>query len=274
MQARNKIKIIKEKIKMQINEKSSDFIQFEGIVSVRALLIAAGTGYSPRRIERIVVAEERAESSRKEFGWLRARSAALGFELCTAPRSAIDAAASGSTHGGIIAYCEPRDYPALDADFIKRTRKLGFYVMIEGIEDPYNFGYALRSVYSAGVDGIVLSPRNWLSAAGTVCRSSAGASELADITTASGEDAARIFRSAGFRIIGTDLNDSVSVYDANLHYPLLLIIGGEKRGISRTLKAVTDEIVRLDYGRDFPEALSAASAAAILSFEVLRQNRY
>ncbi len=138
--------------------------------------------------------------------------------------------------------------------------------MIEGIEDPYNFGYALRSVYSAGVDGIVLSPRNWLSAAGTVCRSSAGASELADIATASGEDAARIFRSAGFRIIGTDLNDSVSVYDANLHYhPLLLIIGGEKeRNIPGTLKAVTDEIVRLDYGRDFPEALSAASAAAIL----------
>ena len=44
MQARNKIKIIKEKIKMQINEKSSDLIQFEGIVSVRALLIAAETG--------------------------------------------------------------------------------------------------------------------------------------------------------------------------------------------------------------------------------------
>ena len=258
---------------MQIYENTHDPILFEGIVSVRALLEAAENGYKPRHIERIVVAEERAAAAKKELGWLRARSHALGFELCTAPRSAVDAAATGTTHGGILAYCEPRESPTLDCDFIARTKKHGFYVMIEGIEDPYNFGYALRSVYSAGADGIILSPRNWLSAAGTVCRSSAGASELADIATAAGADTAAVFRGAGFRIIGTDLDDSVSVYDADLHYPLLLIIGGEKRGISHALKEQTDEIVRLDYGRDFPEALSAASAAAILSFEVLRQNR-
>ena len=34
-----------------------------------------------------------------------------------------------------------------------------------------------------------------------------------------------------------------------------------------------DVVVRIDYGRDFPSALSAASASAILAFEVFRQNR-
>ena len=177
---------------MQIYEHTHDPILFEGIVSVRALLEAAENGYKPRHIERIVVAEEHAAAAKKELGWLRARSHALGFELCTAPRSAVDAAATGTTHGGVLAYCEPREYPTLDCDFIARTKKHGFYVMIEGIEDPYNFGYALRSVYSAGADGIILSPRNWLSAAGTVCRSSAGASELADIATAAGAEAAAV----------------------------------------------------------------------------------
>ncbi len=32
--------------------------------------------------------------------------------------------------------------------------------MLEGIEDPYNFGYAVRSLYAAGADAIVLSPQS------------------------------------------------------------------------------------------------------------------
>ena len=53
---------------------------------------------------------------------------------------------------------------------------------------------------------------------------------------------------------------------------LLLVIGGEKRGISRGLLNSADEIVRIDYARPFRAALSAASAATILGYEVMRQN--
>ena len=67
--------------------------------------------------------------------------------------------------------------------------------------------------------------------------------------------------------------NSVSVYESDLKKPLLLIVGGEKRGITRELLDRCDQIVRLDYGRDFDAALSAASAATVLAFEVLRQNR-
>ena len=55
--------------------------------------------------------------------------------------------------------------------------------------------------------------------------------------------------------------------------PLLLVVGGEKRGIKKRLRPELDLIVRLDYGREFGEALSAASAASVLAFEALRQNR-
>ena len=55
--------------------------------------------------------------------------------------------------------------------------------------------------------------------------------------------------------------------------PLFLIVGGEKRGISAAALAEADTIVRIDYGRAFGGSLSAASAAAMLGYEVLRQNR-
>ena len=51
------------------------------------------------------------------------------------------------------------DYTSRQAsEIIKaKIKENGFYVMIEGIEDPYNFGYALRSLYAAGADGVILS---------------------------------------------------------------------------------------------------------------------
>ena len=133
--------------------------------------------------------------------------------------------------------------------------------MIQGIEDPYNFGYSLRSLYACGCDGIILPERNWMSAAGVVARSSAGASELIPIYTADPEDAVDLFRTAGYQILCAGIRDSVSLFDETFRFPVLLVIGGEKRGISRKLLDKADQIVRIDYGRSFRGSLSAASAA-------------
>jgi 23S rRNA (guanosine2251-2'-O)-methyltransferase len=64
----------------------------------------------------------------------------------------------------------------------------------------------------------------------------------------------------------------VSLYEADLKKPLLLIIGGEKRGISRTLIDLSNEIVRIDYGRKFMGSLTTASSAAVIAFEIMRRN--
>ena len=76
----------------------------------------------------------------------------------------------------------------------------------------------------------------------------------------------------GVRMICADMKDSISIYDADLSYPLFLAIGGEKRGLSRELLDAADQIIRLEYGREFPAALSAASAATIAGFEIMRRN--
>lgn len=157
--------------------------------------------------------------------------------------------ALGHTHGGFLAVCTQRSFSSLQKSNIRPS---GFYIMLEGIEDPYNFGYALRSVYAAGADGVVLSPRNWMSAAGVVCRSSAGASELLETFIAEGEAAVEAFSACHYQIVCADKRGSVSVFDANLHKPLLLIVGGEKRGISKGLLQACSQCVQLEYGEIFP----------------------
>lgn len=249
--------------------KFQDSNVFEGMTSIRALIEGQKSGINDRRINFVYFDKARAEKYPRELAWLKHRADELGFSLQLTERSEIDALALGNTHGGIIADCSSRTLPELDGIALSEN---GMFYMLEGIEDPYNFGYALRSLYAMGADGIILSKRNWMSAAGIVARASAGAAELLPLYVAEPLEAAAYFKKNGYRIVCADLRDSTPSYDADLSAPLLTVIGGERRGISRALLDMADVRVRIDYARDFDASLSAASAATMLSYEIFRQN--
>ncbi len=256
---------------MKESKKFEKSTLFEGIISIRALLSAYESETNNRKITEILYDKDKIIRTPKEYQFLKKRGETLGFTVTELARDKIDTLAIGQSHGGILARCTERTLPKLNAGSIKPN---GFYVMLEGIEDPYNFGYALRSLYAAGADGVILSPRNWMTAAGVVCRASAGASEqIPMFESESAESAVDIFKTAGYRLICADLENSVPVYDTDLSLPVFLVVGGEKRGISQPVLAKADAIVRIDYGREFPAALSAASAATVLGFEIFRQNK-
>lgn len=241
----------------------------EGMISFRAVIYGIESGVSDRRIEKVMFDSGKKKNLKGHLSYIRAMSAKYGFPVEEVDKETIDSLAVGTSHGGILTFTTDRTLPILSEVPIEN----GFYVLLNGIEDPYNFGYALRSLYAAGVDGVILSKRNWMTAAGVVSRASAGASEQMPLYIAESEkEAAEIFKKAGYRLVSADLENSVPVAKADLKKPLLLAVGGEKRGISSELLALSDEIVRIDYGREFKESLSAASAASILAFFVLAQN--
>ena len=241
----------------------------EGMTSISALL-NTDTAINDRKILRIQIDENKKRAKAAEIGFLLAKSKELGFPVEFVATEVIDEATAGSSHGGIIAFCSERSFPALTVDQILPN---GFYVYLEGIEDPYNFGNTIRSLYAAGVNGIVIPPRNWMTAAGVVAKASAGTSERLPVFVAESDAVAPIFHAANYRVLCAGIRDSVSVFDTQLSYPVLLVIGGEKRGISRSILNDADQILRIDYGREFRGSLSAAASAAILAFEIMHKNR-
>ena len=244
---------------------------FEGMVSIRALLDAMHGDISDRRILRILYTPQHAKKYPREIAFLRHEAERLAFRLEEATEDTLASMTVGNTHGGIIAEASERSVPKLSE--ASPIEKNGFYVLIEGIEDPYNFGYALRSLYALGITGILLPERNWLSAAGVVARASAGASERFTYYTASAKEAVRIFKAHGYRIVCADIDTEDALESTSLPYPLLLIVGGEKRGISRAVLNQADTVVKISYGREFDAALSAASATTVLAYEIAKQNR-
>lgn len=250
-------------------EKFADSLVFEGMTSISAVINSPSS--NGRKIRKVLYDASKERSKAKELAFLRHKAAELDFELEAVTDEEIDSLTIGSSHGGIIALCGARVIPSFSSS-VADVKPDGFYVMIEGIEDPYNFGYALRSLYAAGADGVILSPRNWMGAAGVVARASAGASEMIPMYVDDDSSCVEIFKGLGYKVICAGIRNSVSIYDADMKKPVFLIIGGEKRGISSSLLEKADSIVRIDYASGFRGSLSAASSAAIIGFEVMHQN--
>jgi 23S rRNA (guanosine2251-2'-O)-methyltransferase len=259
----------------KVENEKTDYI--EGMTSISAVFRGIEQGFSDRRVIRVFFDRERIAKKEKEYRFLLAKAKQHHFEIEMQEREYLDGIVTGHTHGGIVALCTQRHIPsltdALQTPSLPFSDKNRFFVMLEGIEDPYNFGYTLRSLYAAGADGILLSPRNWMDVAGIVARSAAGASEMLPMAIAEPEEAVQLLRQNGYRVACAGIRDSVSMYEADPRVPLLLVVGGEKRGISSAVLSKTDVVVRIDYGRNFQGSLSAASAATVLAFEVLHQNR-
>ncbi|MBO5415729.1 MAG: RNA methyltransferase [Clostridia bacterium] len=252
-------------------EKFVDSSIFEGMTSISALIKAIEADKNNRRIIKILFDKDRLNSKRPEYGFLTAKSHTLGYELELCDAERISEITIGNSHGGIVAICSDREISPLASQNIKPD---GIYYMLEGVEDPYNFGYAVRSLYAAGADGIIVGARNWMGAAGVVARSSAGASELIDMYSVSDcGEALDIFRERGYTVICAGIRDSSDLFDTDLRPPLFVIIGGEKRGISRAVLDKSDAIVRIGYGNDFNGSLSTAATAAVFGFEINRKVR-
>ncbi len=245
---------------------------FEGMTAISAVLDPHISAFNDRKIKTVFVDKAKMAKKARELAFLKHKAQELGFDIQPVPSADLDALTSGTTHGGIVAVCSDRTIPTLDM-CLEQIAPQGFYVLLEGIEDPYNFGYTIRSLYAAGADGVILPPRNWMGVAGLVARSSAGTSEKMPMYIADPATSVDDFKSLGYRIICAGIRDSVDVYDADLSLPLLLVIGGEKRGISSQVAQKADLTVRIGYKGNFRGSLSSAASAAVLGFEVMRQNR-
>lgn len=250
-------------------EKFAESNIMEGMPSISAVINAIKLNKTDRKIISVYVDKLKLKSKQKEISFLKHQSRELGFIIEFVDSDMIAEHTLGNSHGGIIAFCTQRTLPHLS---LQNICKDGVYFMLEGVEDPYNFGYSVRSLYASGVNGIIVPERNWMGAAGVVARSSAGTSELIDMQVADTSDAIDLFKSTGYTVVCAGIRNSESIFTTNLSKPLLVILGGEKRGISREVLDKADKIVRIDYGTAFNGSLSTAASAAVFAFEIYRYN--
>lgn len=235
----------------------------EGKISIKAALKA-----NQRKINKIIIDDQKKD---RDTTYIIQTAKVKQIPIVKETRANIDALCEGKTHGGIMAEVEARNFQTLE----EIMENNNFIALIEGVEDPFNFGYVLRSLYAAGCASIILPQRNWTSAASTLAKSSAGASEFMKMHVSENfEDTLFLLKRENYQIVCANRdNKAIEMYDYDFNQKICICIGGEKRGLSKVILENSDQDVYIPYNTDFKNALSAASATTILAFEIMRQRK-
>jgi 23S rRNA (guanosine2251-2'-O)-methyltransferase len=146
-------------------------------------------------------------------------------------------------------------------------------LVLEHLQDPTNFGTLLRAADAAGVDGVVFPERGAAPLSAAAVKASAGASEhLILARTPTIGEAIHELKTAGLRLVAADQDAAETAWESDLRGPLAVIVGSEGSGLSGATKRRCDLLVRFPM-RGQVSSLNAATAGALLLFEVVRQRQ-
>ncbi len=180
-----------------------------------------------------------------------------------------------TNHQGVVAQVEEFEYADLEEVLEKaRDREEDpFIIILDGIEDPQNFGAIIRTAECAGVHGIIIPRHQNVEVTAAVGRASSGAVEhMLIVQEHNLVNVMEALKEKGFWVIGADMQGNQPYTTVDLKGPLALVIGGENRGLRRLVKEKSDILVKIPT-LGLVDSLNASAAAAVLMYEVLRQRK-
>ena len=200
-------------------------------------------------------------------------AADTGMPLLEVTRIELDRMSGGAAHQGLLLTVPAYDY--LDPnDLLERAIESGtpaLIVALDGVTDPRNLGAIVRSAAAFGADGVVVPERRAAGVTGSAWKASAGT--LAHLPVARATNLTRAltaYRKAGCTVVGLAADGEVDlaalpreIADA----PLVLVIGGEGRGLGRLVSETCDHTVSIPMATS-TESLNAAVAAGVALYAV------
>lgn len=185
---------------------------------------------------------------------------------------ALTKACRTSEHQGFAARMRPYPYLGL-ADLFQSLSNNAVLVLLDRLQDPFNFGAIIRSASVLGIQGIIVGTREQVEVNSQVARSSVGAvNHLPIVQEGNLTQVVDDLRQRGFQVVAASEAASVPLYEAQFQKPTLIVIGNEGRGVHADLLSRCDQSVSIPMTGQVG-SLNAAVAAGILFYEVQRQRQ-
>ena len=187
-------------------------------------------------------------------------------------KAALDRAANGQNHQGVVAYVSQYKYSEID-DIFKLAEKRGedpFIVILDNLEDPHNLGAIMRTAECAGAHGIIIPRRNSCGLTEVVAKTSAGAIEYMPVVKVTNiAQTIEDLKKRNVWVAACDMGGQ-EYYKQDLTGKLAVVIGSEGFGISRLVKEKCDFVVSMPMVGKIT-SLNASNAAAVIIYEVRKQ---
>lgn len=198
-----------------------------------------------------------------------------GAVIMEVEKDVLDKMAKTPQHQGIIAQISPKKYvePIAYIEELKSKDKEPFILILDNLQDGYNFGSIIRIAEAAGIDLIVIPERRSVSVDAHVAKASAGAIEFVPIARVTNlATFIDQIKKDNFWIFGTEVKNAENYQKVNYKGSIALVVGNEGKGISDNI------MKRCDFSVTIPmqgaiNSLNAAVATGIIVFQAVEQRK-
>ena len=192
-----------------------------------------------------------------------------GIRVRKTGKNKLDKMSQTKNHQGIIAHIrrETKSLKEVIAE-LNKARKQPFFVLINEVHHQQNLGAIIRTAECAGSNGVIVPSKTRITTEAT--RASMGATEYIPVIRENIFNATKLLKENAIKIVGLEASGKKSVYQEDLTGAITIVIGGEDRGITRSLLTRCDIVLKIPlFGKI--NSLNMSNAAAIALFEKVRQ---
>ena len=143
-------------------------------------------------------------------------------------------------------------------------------MVLDGIEDPHNFGAIIRTCECAGVHGIIIPEHRACAVNDTVVKTSAGASANMLIARVGNiNNCLEILKKQGVWVYCLETGGK-EMTTLNLKGSIAVVVGSEGKGVSKLTRENCDDTVSIKL-KGKVNSLNASVATAVVVYEIVRQ---
>ena len=171
-------------------------------------------------------------------------------------------------HQGVALKVAPYKFRPLN-EVLQKVSGRPLLVALDGVTDPRNLGAIIRSACAFGAHAVVIPDRRAAGMTAVAWKASAGAAARTPVVQIKNMTATiHDLQSEGYFVVGLDAGGDVALSEmAVADEPLMIVIGGEGKGLSRLVRESCDLVVSIPMSSAM-ESLNASVAASIALYSV------
>lgn len=173
---------------------------------------------------------------------------------------------------GIVAYLSDYDYYVEFGEFLEKIAKdeKSIVLILDGVQDPRNFGAIIRSAEIFGVKGIIIPERNSVKINETVVKTSTGAIEHVNIVKVTNiSDTIQRLKKLGYWVYGAEGSGTKYYHEEKYPNKTVLVLGSEGEGIRKKVKENCDILIKIPMHGKI-NSLNVSVAGGILLSEIAK----
>lgn len=178
-------------------------------------------------------------------------------------------------HQGVVGILADSLYASWE-DLLKAIPSKGKWnrvLILDGLEDPQNFGSLIRTAEACGVAGIIIPRDRAVGLTPAAIKASAGAiAHIPVVRVTNLASSLEELKQEGFWIVGADARGEKNLYDLCFDLNVGVVIGSEGKGLRPLIRSKCDFTVSIPMEGKV-SSLNAAIAGAIILYEIFRQHR-